>query len=230
MRLNLDDNERGAFHYLIGGVVVVILLKGIAFITDRLGPALAPDQLALRPFQQGYPLLRGELATVGTSTGLTERLVMAVVLSVGITFLWAFLLAATTRSFGRRTGRAGMFITRAVLLVTLGWSIWAAFLLPVKETRIAAGKLILSERHSAIGDIPWPFTLHQVAIPGHDVLRIEAGNQHPEKGCDGMAWIDAVTKQGQQRVGTVAGVCASDEMNLLHTASDAAAALERELR
>lgn len=230
MRLNLDDNERGAFHYLIGGVVVVILLKGVAFITDRLGPPLTPDQLTLRPFQQGYPMLRGELATVTTTTGLTERLVLAVVLSVGITFLWAFLLAAITRAQGRRTGRAGMFITRAVLIVTLGWSIWAAFLLPVREIRIGTGKLIMSERHSAVGDIPWPFTLHQVVIPGHDVLRLEAGSRSPVKGCDGMAWIDAVTTKGHQRIGSIAQVCAADEMKMLHTASDAAAIMERELR
>ena len=230
MRLNLDDNERNAFHYLIGGVVVVILLKGVAFITDRLGPTLTPDQLALRPFQQGYPLLRGELVMVSTSTGLTERLILAIVLSVGITFLWAFLLAATTRALGKRTGRTGMFATRAVLLVTLGWSIWAAFLLPIKETRITAGKLILNERQAAVGDIPWPFTLHQVTYTGHDVLRMEAGSRHPELHCDGMAWVDAVTTEGQERVGTVAGVCAADEMKMLHTASDAAAIMERELR
>lgn len=230
MRLNLDDNERNAFQYLIGGVVVVILLKGVAFITDRLGPALTPDQMALRPFQQGYPLLRGELATVSTTTGLTERLVLAVVLSVGITFLWAFLLAAITRALGKRAGRAGMFVTRAMLLVTFSWSAWAAFLLPIKEARIETGKLILSERHAAVGDIPWPFTLHQVSIPGHDVLRLEAGSQHPVMGCDGTAWVDAVTTEGQQRVGTVADVCAADEMKMLRTASDAAAIMERELR
>lgn len=230
MRLNLDDNQGGAFNYLIGGLVVVSLLKGVAFITDRLGPALTPDQMALRPFQQGYPLLRGELAMVGTTTGLTERLVLAVILSVGITFLWAFLLAATTRSMRKPAGRADMFITRAVLLITLGWSIWAAFLLPVKEARITVGGLVLSERHAAIGDIPWPFTLHQVVVPGPDVLRIEAGSQHPVNGCDGMAWVDAATTTGPQRIGTVAGVCAASEMTLLHTASDAAAIMERALR
>ena len=230
MRLNLDDNQRNAFQYLIGGVVVVILLKGVAFITDRVGPTLSPDQLALRPFQQGYPLLRGELVTVSTSTGLTERLVLAVVLSVGITFVRAFLRAAITRALGKRAGRTGMFVTRAVLLVTFSWSTWAAFLLPLKETRITAGELILNERHSAVGDIPWPFTFHQVVVPGHDVLRLEAGDRHPEKGCDGSVWVDLVTTEGHQRVATVAEVCAADEMRMLHTASDAAAIMERELR
>ncbi len=230
MRLNLDDNERGAFHYLTGGVVVVILLKSVAFITDRLGPALSPDQLALRPFQQGYPQLRGELVAVSTTTGLTERLILAVVVSVGITFLWTFVLAAITRALGKRTGSAGMFATRAVLVVTLGWSIWAAFLLPIKEARIAEGKLILSERHSAVGDIPWPFTLHKAVFPGRDVLRLEAGSEPPEQGCNGTAWIDAVTKEGHRRLGAVAGICAADEMELLRAASDAAAIMERELR
>lgn len=103
MRLRLDDNERGAFHYLFGGVAVVIALKGIAFITDRLGPALTEDQAALRHFQGGYPLLRGELAIVSTPSGLTERLILAVVLAVGV----AFTLALVFVLLGRKRRRAG---------------------------------------------------------------------------------------------------------------------------
>lgn len=230
MRLNLDDNERGAFHYLLGGVVVVVLLKTVAFITDRLGPSLSPEQLALHPFQQGYPMLRGELITVGTSTGLTERLVMAVVFSVGITFLFAFVLTAILRWRSEWLGRTGMLITRAVLLVTLAWSVWSAFLLPIQEAEVASGQLILKERRAAIGDIPWPFTLHEVRIPGHDVVRLEAGSTSPHQECDGADWIDAVTAEGRHRIGSVNGVCASEEMNELQRASDGAAILERELR
>ena len=119
MRLRLDDNERGAFHYLFGGVIVVILLKGIAFITDQLGPTLTPDQAALRYFQQGYPLLRGELAMVATPTGLTERLVLAIVLAVGVAFALAlvFVIIATARRRGAAPAqRAGLLVTRTGLV------------------------------------------------------------------------------------------------------------------
>ena len=233
MRLRLDDNERGAFHYLFGGVIVVILLKGIAFITDQLGPTLTPDQAALRYFQQGYPLLRGELAMVATPTGLTERLVLAVVLAVGVAFALAlvFVIIATARRRGAAPAqRAGLLVTRTALVITLAWSVYAAFLLPIKETRASKGELILQERTSMIGDIPWPFTLRERVLPGSEVLWIEGDSEPPLEGQKGTAWVEVVTTSGAIRSGWVRGFDGKSEMKLLEASSDAAAALERELR
>lgn len=229
MRLRLDDNERGAFHYLFGGVVVVVLLKGIAFITDRLGPTLTPDQAALRHFQQGYPLLRGDLAIVSTPTGLTERLILAIVLAVGV----AFILALAFVIFGNkrnRTGKVRLLATRTALVVTLAWSVYAAFLLPLEETRAQHGELILRQRTALIGDIPWPFTLRESRLPGADVLWLEGGSAPPVPGQKGTAWVDVVSTSGSHRAGLVRGFDGRSEMMLLEAASDAAAALERELR
>lgn len=233
MRLRLDDNERGAFHYLFGGVIVVVLLKGVAFITDRLGPTLTPDQAALRYFQQGYPLLRGEIAMVATPTGLTERLVLAVVLAVGVAFALALvfvIIATARRRRAIRAARVGLLTTRATLLATLAWSVYAAFLLPIKETRAEKGELIFRERTSMIGDIPWPFTLHEHLLPGSEVLWIEGGSEPPVHGQQGMAWVDVVTTSGIIRTGWVRGFDGKSEMKLLEASSDAAASLERELR
>lgn len=233
MRLRLDDNERGAFHYLFGGVIVVVLLKGIAFITDQLGPTLNPDLAALRYFQQGYPLLRGEIAVVATPTGLTERLVLAVVLAVGVAFALAlvFVIIATARRRPSvRAGRAGLLATRIGLLITLGWSVYAAFLLPVQEIRAVKGELILRERTSMIGDIPWPFTLSERVLPGSEVLWIEGGSEPSLQGKKGMVWVDVVTTTGILRAGWMRGFDGKSEMKLLEASSDAAAALERELR
>ena len=233
MRLHLDDNERGAFHYLFGGVIVVILLKAIAFITDQLGPTLTPDQAALRYFQQGYPLLRGELAMVATPTGLTERLVLAVVLAVGVAFALAlvFVIIATVRRRGAEPAqRAGLLVTRMALVITLAWSVYAAFLLPIKETRARKGELIVQERTSMIGDIPWPFTLHERVLPGSEVLWIEGGSEPSLQGQKGTAWVEVVTTSGAIRAGWVRGFDGKSEMKILEASSDAAAALERELR
>jgi hypothetical protein len=230
MRLRLDDNERGAFHYLFGGVVVVILLKGIAFLADRLGPSLSADQAALRPFQQGYPLLRGELAVVVTPTGLTERLILAVVLAVGATFMLAVLLALLSTAWHRSGGRGRRIAVRLVLMLTLVWSVYAAFLLPIKETRVEKGELLIRERRSFIGDIPWPLSLHERRLSSGEVLWVEGGSDPPVAREKGKAWIDVVTTAGTERAAWVRGLDAKDELELLRAASDGAAVLERELR
>ncbi len=233
MRLRLDDNERGAFHYLFGGVIVVVLLKGIAFITDQLGPTLSPELAALRYFQQGYPLLRGEIAVVATPIGLTERLVLAVVLAVGVAFALALLFVIIATARGHRAGgaeRAGLIATRTSLLITLAWSVYAAFLLPIQETRSAKGELILRERTSMIGDIPWPFTLRERLLPSEEVMWIEGGSEPALQGQKGTAWVDVVTTGGVIRAGWIRGFDGQSEMKLLEASSDAAAALERELR
>lgn len=230
MRLKLDDNERGAFHYLFGGLFVVLVLKGVAFLADELGPALSPDQAALRPFQQGYPMLRGELATVATGTGLTERLVLSVVFAVGFTFCLAMLLAMFDMFRRKPRGRAGVLLTRGVLLVTLSWSVYAAFLLPVREASVENGSLVLRERKVLVGDIPWPGSLQENKLPGHNILRLETGSDHPTAKHPGNTWIDAVTVTRRQRIALVMGVDAEHELEALRDASTAAAYLERELR
>ena len=230
MRLRLDDNERGAFHYLIGGLVVVLILKGVAFFADKLGPALSPDQAALRPFQQGYPMLRGELATVATGTGLSERLVLAVVFAVGVTFCLAVILALIDTVRRRPRGRAGVLLTRAILLITLSWSVYAAFLLPIREASVENGALVLRVRKVLVGDIPWPGSLMENSLPGHDILRLETGSDHPTASHRGSTWIDAVTVTERQRIALVLGTDADHELEALRDASTAAAYLERELR
>ena len=81
-----------------------------------------------------------------------------------------------------------------------------------------------------IGDIPWPFTLRERVLPGSEVLWIEGDSEPPLGGQKGTAWVEVVTTSGAIRSGWVRGFDGKSEMKFLESSSDAAAALERELR
>lgn len=230
MRLKLDDNERGAFNYLIGGAVVVLMVRGAAWLFDAFGPKLSPDGLAMRLFQHGYVGQRGELIVSDTSSGLSERMVLAVVLAVGVAFLLAFIFATIARARQGHAGRLGLWITRLALLITLAWSLYAAMDLPLKEARITDGSLQFLERRSIIGDIPWPFTTTERLLPRDSVERVEIVEHAPIKGCDGMVELDVVTSTGSERISCLNGICEEERMDRLRAGSAASALLDRELR
>jgi hypothetical protein len=230
MRLKLDDNERGAFNYLIGGAVIVLVLRGAAWLFDAFGPKLSEDGLAIHRFQHGYLGLRGELAVSDATSGLSERMVLAVVLAVGMAFLLAFIFAAIARARRHGATRLGMWITRSVLLITLVWSLYAAMDLPLKETRIRKGTMQVLERRPIVGDIPWPFSTTERLLHRDSVQRVETVELAPVKGCDGMVELNVVSSTGSECISRLNGICAEERMNALRAGSDASALLDRELR
>ncbi|MEO8733841.1 MAG: hypothetical protein ABI373_05885 [Flavobacteriales bacterium] len=229
MRLKLDDNERGAFNYLIGGAVIVLLIRGAAWLFEVLGPKLSPDGLAIRLFQHGYVGLNGELAVSDTSSGLSERMVLAVVLAVGVAFLLAFVFATIARARHRRAGRLGMWITRLALLTTLVWSLYAALDLPLKETRIRNSTMQVLDRRPIVGDIPWPFATKERSLHRDSIQRIETVEHAPVHGCDGVVEVDVVFAGGRERISRLTGICPEERMDRLRAGSDASALLDREL-
>lgn len=232
MRINLDDNERGAFNYLIGGLFVVLVLRLVAWLADVFGPQPTPDGLVLQPFQHGYLGMRDELVVTGASMDLSERVVLAVVLAVGASFLVALLFTLVARARGRHAGRPGRWASRSALLITLAWSLYAAFCLPVKTSRITDGHLVVSERRALLGDIPLPFTLKEQHYTRQDIEQVRAEEHPPIKGCDGSVVLELVIAvQAQvEQIAAVGDVCPEERMDHLHTGSEASALLERELR
>lgn len=229
MRLKLDDNERGAFNYLFGGVVIVLIVRGAAWLFETFGPKLSEDGLAIRLFQHGYVGLNGELAISDASSTLTERMVLAVVLAVGVSFVLAFLFVTIARARHRRAGRLGVWITRAALVITLAWSLYAAMDLPLKETRIWNGSMQVIKRKPIIGDIPWPFTATERLLLRDSVERVEAVEHAPVTGCDGTIEVVVVFAAGRERLAHVTGICPEERMDRLKASSDASALLDREL-
>lgn len=232
MRLKLDDNERGAFNYLIGGTFIVLVLRALAWALDAFGPALTEDGALLRPFQCGYMGMRNKLATADAVMGLSGRVVLAVVLAVGAAAAVAFLLTAMGRLSGKRTTRAGALVTRAVLLASLAWGLFGAFFLPLKETRIVDGTMVVRQRAKLVGDLPLPFSLKVSRWSRADIAQITAVETAPVHGCDGsvVLWVNGTDQALKERIGGLAGICPENRMEPLRRASEASALLERELR
>lgn len=232
MRINLDDNERGAFNYLVGGVFVVVVLRLLAWLAEVFGPQPTPDGLVLQPFQHGYLGMRDELVVTGASMDLSERVVLAVVLAVGASFLVALLLTLVARARGSHAGRPGRWAARTALLITLAWTLFTAFCLPIKASRITDGQLVVSERRPLLGDIPLPFKLKERHFSRQDIEQIRAEEHPAVKGCDGSVVLELVihASGAVEQISAVGDVCPKQRMDRLHSGSDASALLERELR
>ncbi|MBP8823465.1 MAG: hypothetical protein KBH07_07465 [Flavobacteriales bacterium] len=228
MRLQLDDNQRGAVHYLLGGVLLVGLLRGAAWLVETLGPDLSAAGRVLRPYQQGYWGMRDELAVAGTTAALSERMLLAVVCAFGAAVLMALLCAALLRG---KTA-LGTWATRATLVLILAWCQYAALLLPVAEARLEQGQLVLIRRKALFGEVPVPFTAHQTRYSRAEVDRIQVREVPPETGCDGRVVLDVFpTGAGAgYTLATEGGICADQRLERLRNGSEASALLERELR
>lgn len=231
MRWTLDDNERSAFHYLIGGVVAVLVLKGLALGVDAFGTSALPKDEAtvLAPFRQGY-LLGRDITVAGTATGRTERIVLAVVVSIGLSLLLGGIAALTARLFRGRPGRAAVSVARIALVIALGWSLYAALFMPVRQATVTEQGLLLARRQALIGDLPLPFSLHVDTLPHTDIQRLEAVRTPCQAGCDGRLRLELTRTDGRQDVlAEESGICPPRELERLRAASEAAALLEREL-
>ncbi|MBS1580883.1 MAG: hypothetical protein JST66_01660 [Bacteroidetes bacterium] len=231
MRWTLDDNERSAFHYLIGGVVAVLVLKGLALGFDAFGTSALPkdEAVVLAPFRQGY-LLGQDITVVGTATGRTERIALAVVLSIGLSLLLGGVAALVARAFRGRPGRAAVRMARIALVALLGWSLYAALFMPVRQATVTDRGLLLAHRRAVIGDLPLPFTLQVDTVPRTGIQRLEAVRTPCRNGCDGRLRLELTRTDGRQDVlAEENGICPPRELERLRTASEAAALLEREL-
>lgn len=228
MRIQLDDNQRGAVHYLLGGVLVVCAVRGLAWALEVFGPAPTPTGAVLRPFQHGYWGMRNELAVVSSTAGLSERMVLAVVCAVGASVAMALAAAA----FLRKWPCAGIWLARTTLVLVLAWALYAALMLPMKESRIVDGMLVVTTRRSIVGDIPAPFSARQQRCSRSRIARIQVKEVPPVQGCDGRILLEKVVHEGKppEAMAAEIGVCPEQRLARLRNGSEAAALLERELR
>lgn len=231
MRLKLDDNERGAFNYLTGGICIVLVLRAVAWAVDAFGPALTEDGALLRPFQCGYMGMRNQMAVADAAMGLSARVVLAVVLAVGAAVVSAILFSALGRLFGKRTVHVGGLVTRTVLFTCLAWGLYGAFYLPLKETRIVDGTMEVRERARLVGDLPLPFTCRETTLSRNDIAQVTAMEVSPRSGCDGtvVLLVEGMDKSIEERIAGLDGVCPEKRMDMLRRASEAAALMEREM-
>ncbi|MBS1547276.1 MAG: hypothetical protein JST38_13970 [Bacteroidetes bacterium] len=232
MRIRLDDNERGAFNYLIGGVAIVLTIRGLAWVAGAMGPASTEDGAVLQVFQRGYLGMHNQLAVADASMGLTGRIILALVMAVGASFATALLLTFAGHLREGRSFRAGSMVTRMVLLAFLGWGVFTACYVPISESRVINGTLVVYTRNRLLGDIPLPFFIHRERWQREDIGQIVAEETPPTTGCNGsVALLVHLNGKGRpQRIAGIDDTCPEQRMVQLRKASGAAALMERELR
>lgn len=157
MKLELDDNQRGGFHYLFLGVAVVGVPAVLLALFDRWhAGAVADGSLPLGVFHNGYILFDGDRVTVADTTR-GERLVHACAFAFAAGVLVTLLLLALRTRWAWRAGRwAGGLV--------LAWCTVSALFLPRRSAVVRPGVLEVEERAGIAGDITLPFTLKHTTI------------------------------------------------------------------
>lgn len=229
MRWRLDDNERGAFNYLFGGVVLVVVVRLLVHAIGLFGAAPSVEEEGLAAFQHGYFLSGSGLQVVATAAGRMERVTFAVLIAVALAMVLAAVAAGAALAMGQRPRKAALFTGRAVLLVAMAWGVWSALFVPVERLEATAHGLVV-RHYRAVRDIPVPFTATCDTLRLDHVERIEAVLAPPDHGCNGRLVLQRVDANGAVTVlSTRTGLCTQDQVEALRQGSGIAAALERSM-
>ena len=172
MKFELDENQRGAFHFLLLGVLVVGLPALIIHLVDASQTAVVTTDIhRLQVFRNGYLLSDPGLVASASSTR-GERLVAGVLLGLAIgtvvaALCWLLRLRPGHWMAGRWSGG-----------IAMAYFIPVALLLPVNMCAPSRGLLVRTgSRSIPRTDLPLPFTSHtDTILLGPEQLALSRGN------------------------------------------------------
>ncbi|MCB9171244.1 MAG: hypothetical protein H6594_12935 [Flavobacteriales bacterium] len=153
-----DENTRSAIHFLVIAAVIVLALRGMGFLLERLLVHGNPRMALLTPWRNGYLLLRDGAVTVAHTT-LSERLSLAFLLAVGggaVTWSLTWLL---TRRGKDVEGAMPLRIGRWTGGLVMAWCTTSAFLFPPSTTYpdTSTHDWRLVQRPTLAGELTWPW-------------------------------------------------------------------------
>lgn len=192
MRWELDDNARGAFHYLFLGALVMAGLVGLNAALDlfhmRIGPGGA--------FDHGYLISDDGVTLIGAGSTRGERLVAGILVSA-LTALAAGALVVVVCRFARiHARRPALFIARIVFLLSVGYTTYAALFLPLRQYIGQRDRnLILWEREGLLGSVPFPRAKRIRLVPFDDVADLKT-TQVPLSGGRSRTSIECALRNG----------------------------------
>lgn len=228
MRWRLDDNERGAFNYLLGGLALVLVAKGVSVGLDLWSAPTSAELEVLVPFRQGY-LLHDPFLVVSTGTGRAGRIAAALVWSVVAALAAGTVTAGITLLTGKLRKTIVLVVGRTALVLALGWGLYTALFVPVCTVRTTEAGIRVREHVRAVGDIPLPFGTREHTVPFDSVQSVTVERVSSRTGCESTLEIQAHLTDGRSRtLARQQGPCPLT-LERLRTASDAAALLERAL-
>ena len=166
MKWELDDNARGAFHYLLLGAVVMSALVGLNAALDlfhaRIGPGGA--------FDHGYLIPDDGTRLISSDHTRGERLIGGLFVSVLAAIGAAAFVMVSCRLVRLGPRRPTLFVARAVFVVAVVYTSYAALFLPVHEFIGHRDRnLILWERNALFGLVPCPGPKRIVLVPFEQV-------------------------------------------------------------
>ncbi len=169
MKLELDDNARSGFHYLVLGVAIVGALALLNMCLDLAFPGLGPQGA----FSHGYAIADDGHATITALTTRAERMMTALLLAFLLALITAIVLLPVWRALNGNP-RWRFLAAKAVFVLGLGYWGYAAIALPPRQfVGNRDGMFILWERDVLVNDLPWPREKRILLIPFHTVRSTE---------------------------------------------------------
>ncbi len=196
MKWTLGDNAVDGIRFvLVGAGSLLVLRLTYAGIHRALagsgGDALAT---ACAAFQHGYWTTDPYMVVAGAPGGVGPRLALAMVVSVGAASVLAFAVYLTLRLARRAALPVAVGTMRAALLLFVGWSLYAALMLPPAYARFAPDGMVVHRQASLFHEVslPWGsrearyawdqvqgFEIRSMADGAQAVARLTAGSDVP---------------------------------------------------
>lgn len=226
MRVALDDNARGALHFLVmAGGLLALLGLGLA-VADRSLAGDATLEEAMRPWRMGYLLHRPD-AFVWTTTARIERLALTLVGAILGGCTAGALTWAASRSFNNAL-RVGRWCGLALLLFLA----WCGLLYPPQAAwpDEARQGWVIQQRPTLLPGFGMPFGTKGSVIPFHEVhaLAVETTPAHAPCGMEGRIVLRTLAGDRTLAVKRPAGRSCSDALNAIEVMARNAIALVAE--
>lgn len=182
MKWELDDTTSDGIQFLLVGTGGLLLLRllyaGVLMLMgvpdgDELGAAIAQ-------FRHGYWISDTDVL-VTTASSVGTRLALA----ISVSFFAALFLAGAVYQLallaGKETTRLWTSVLRIALIAALGWSLFAALLLPPSTATLNERGLTITQRPALFGVLSLPWTARTVTtswsrVEAIEVLSLEDGH------------------------------------------------------
>ncbi len=169
MKWELDDNSRSAFHYLLLGALVMAALAGLNASLDLFHQRIGPGG----SFDHGYLIDDDGMRLLASDHTRGERLIIGLLAATLFTLTVTLMVGGVMRLL--RSDIRGPMITtfRVMLLLSVAYTGYASVFLPV---HLFVGyrdrQLIIWDRPSFAGAIPWPAMKSITLLPFGDVAAV----------------------------------------------------------
>lgn len=175
MSWELGDNTSDGIRFALVGAGSLLVLRllhaGVLLLMEMPGG----DELgaSMAHFRVGYWISNTDVL-VTTAHGIGTRLALGLSVSFVVALLAAGATYALARMVGKESGRLWLLVLRTALIVTLGWSLFAALLLPPSTATLSEHGLTITQRPALFGVLTLPGAARTETTPWSAIEAVEA--------------------------------------------------------